>query len=172
MRFFFLLFLFFSIISSPAISEQKIVFVDMDRLISVSKPGSSIFNQLKEINNKNLNFLKKEEKKFKEKEKKLISQKNIISEADFISKVDELKAEIKIYNQKRNKMITDFNKSKVDNTNSLLKLINPILVKFLNDNEISIILQKKNLVVAKRELDITDDVIMIVNSVIKEFKIN
>ena len=50
MRFFFLLFLFFSIFSSPVISEQKIVFVDMDRLISVSKPGSSIFNQLKDIN--------------------------------------------------------------------------------------------------------------------------
>ena len=52
MRFFFPLFLFFFIINSPAISEQKIVFVDMDRLISTSKPGSSIFNQLKDINNK------------------------------------------------------------------------------------------------------------------------
>ena len=53
----------------------------------------------------------------------------------------------------------DFNKLKVDNTNNLLKLINPILVKFSNDKEISIILQKKDLVVAKTELDITDEVI-------------
>ena len=83
MKFFLSLFLFFLIFSRPVISEQKIVFVDMDKLISVSKPGSSIFNQLKEINNKNLNFLKKEEKKFKEKETKLISKKNIISETDF-----------------------------------------------------------------------------------------
>ena len=68
MRFFLPLILFF-IISSPVISEQKIVFVDMDKLVSVSKPGSSIFDQLKDINNENLNFLKEEEKKFKEKEK-------------------------------------------------------------------------------------------------------
>ena len=47
-------------------------------------------------------------------------------------------------------MLTDFNKLKVDNTNNLLKLINPIIVKFSNDNEISIILQKKDLVVAKQ----------------------
>ena len=53
----------------------------------------------------------------------------------------------------------------------LLKLINPILIKFSNDKEISIILQKKNLVVAKTQLDITDEVIKIVNSEIKEFKI-
>ena len=59
MRFFLPLFLFF-IISSTAISEQKIVFVDMDRLVSASKPGFSIFNQLKDINNKNLIFLKNE----------------------------------------------------------------------------------------------------------------
>ena len=63
MKFFLPLFLFSFIICSPAMADQKIVFVDMDRLVSVSKPGSSIFKQLKDINNKNLNFLKNEEKK-------------------------------------------------------------------------------------------------------------
>ena len=172
MRFFLLLFLFFVNISSPVISELKIVFVDMDRLISVSKPGSSIFNQLKDINNKNLNFLKKEEKKFKEKEKKLLAQKNIISETDFKNKVDELKSEINDYNQNRNKMIEKFNKLKVENTNNLLKLVNPILAKYSIQNEISIILQKKDLIIGKTELDITDEIIKIINNKIKEFKIN
>ena len=143
----------------------------MDRIISTSKSGSSILKQLTDLNNKNLDFLKKEEKKFKEKETKLISQKNIISETDFQNKVDELKSEIKDYNQNRNKMLADFNKLKIDNTNSLLKLINPILIKFSNDKEIAIILQKKDLVVAKTRLDITDEVIKIVNSEVKEFKI-
>ena len=172
MKFFFPLFLFFFVISNVAISDQKIVFVDMDRLVSASKPGSSIFRQLKDINDKNLIFLKNEEKKFKEKEKKLISQRNIISKTDFENKVDELKSEIKDYNQNRNKMLADFNKLKIDNTNNLLKLINPILVKFSNNKEIAIILQKKDLVVAKTQLDITDEVIKIVNSEVKEFKIN
>jgi len=97
MKFFLTLFLFFFTFSASVISEQKIVFVDMDRIVSVSKPGSSIFNQLKDFNDKNLIFLKKEEKKFKEKEKKLISQKNIISETDFQNKIDELKSEINNY---------------------------------------------------------------------------
>tara|TARA_B100000767_G_C19498480_1_gene423247 strand:- start:158 stop:673 length:516 start_codon:yes stop_codon:yes gene_type:complete len=170
MRFFLPLILFF-IISSPVISEQKIVFVDMDKLVSVSKPGSSIFDQLKDINNENLNFLKEEEKKFKEKEKKLIVQKNIISETEFKNKVDELKSEINNYNQNRKKMIEKFNKLKVENTNNLLKLINPILAKYSTEKEISIILQKKDLIIGKTELDITDKIITIINDEIKEFKI-
>ena len=68
-------------------------------------------------------------------------------------------------------MLADFNKIKIDNTNNLLKLINPILVKFSNDKEIDFILQKKDLVVAKTQLDITDEVIKIINSEVKEFKI-
>ena len=171
MRLFLPIFLFFFTFSTFVVSEQKIVFVDMDRLISVSKPGSSIFDQLKDINDKNLIFLKNEEKKFKEKEKKLIAQKNIISESDFTANVEELKSEINNYNQNRNKMIEKFNKLKVKNTNTLLKLINPILAKYSTEKKISIILQKKNLIIGKTELDITDEVIKIIDNEIKEFKI-
>ena len=171
MKFFLPLFLFSFIICSPAMADQKIVFVDMDRLVSVSKQGSSIFKQLKDINNKNLNFLKNEEKKFKEQEKKLIAQKNIITEDDFTNKVEKLKSAINDYNLDRKKMIEEFNKLKVENTNNLLKQINPILTKYSKENEISIILQKKNLIIGKTELDITDEIIKIINVEIKEFKI-
>ena len=156
---------------NQAFSEQKIAFIDMDKVISTSKSGSSILKQLTDLNNKNSKFLKDEKKKFQEKETKLIAQKNILSETDFKNKLNELKSEIKNYNQNRNKMLADFNKLKIDNTNNLLRLINPILVKFSNDKEIAIILQKKNLVVAKTQLDITDEVIKIINSEVKEFKI-
>ena len=163
--------LIFLFSTNQALSEQKIAFIDIDKVISTSKSGSSILKQLTDLNNKNLNFFKNEEKKFQAKETKLISQKNIISVIEFKNKVNELKSEIKNYNQNRNKILADFNKLKIDNTNNLLKLINPILVKFSNDKEIAIILQKKDLVVAKTQLDITDEVIKIVNSEIKEFTI-
>ena len=162
------IFLFFT---NQAFSEQKIAFIDLDKVISTSKSGSSILKQLTNLNNKNLKLLKDKEKKFQDKETKLISQKNILSEIDFKNKVDELKSEIKNYNQNRNKMLADFNKLKIDNTNNLLKLINPILVKFSNDKEIAIILQKKDLIIGKTEFDITDEIIIVIDKEIKEFKI-
>ena len=171
MKFFLSFFTIFLFFLNPANSEQKIVFVDMDKVISKSNSGSSIFKQLKSINNKNLTLLKKEEEKFKIKETKLISQKNIISEIDFKAKVDELRSEIDNYNQNRKKINMDFNNLKINNTNKLLTLINPILTKFSTDNEISIILQKKDLIIGKTELDITNKIIKIVNDEIKEFKV-
>ena len=166
-----LILIIFLFITNAAISEQKIAFINMDKVISSSNSGLSILKQLSDLNNKNLKFLKNEEKKFKEKETKLISQKNIISESEFKIKLEELKSEIKNYNKKRNQMIEQFNKLKVTNTNRFLKLLNPILVKFLNDKKISIILQKKDLVIGKTELDITDEIIKIANNELKEFKI-
>jgi len=164
-----ILFIFF--FTNQAFSVQKIAFIDMDKVISTSKSGISILKQLTDLNNKNLKFLKDEEIKFKKKETLLISQKNILSEVDFQKQIDELKAEIKKYKQNRNKMLTDFKELKIDNTNNLLKLINPILIRFSNDKEITIIMQKKNLVVAKTELDITEEIIKIINAEVKEFKI-
>ena len=165
---FFILFLLYI---SSVNSEQNIAFIDMDRIILTSNPGTSLSKQLDDINNKNLIFLKKEGKKFKEKEAKVISQKNILSENDFGIKVNELKSQIKIYNQNRNKMISEFNKLKVDNTNKLLKLINPIIVEFASNKKISIIIKKKNIVMGATDQDITDEIIKIINSKIEKFKI-
>ena len=152
-------------------AEQNIAFIDMNKIIETSIPGASLVKQLNILNKKNLIYFEKEEKKIKDNEVKIVNQKNIISDKEFKTNIDKLKLEINDYKNDRNKITNDFNKMKVNNTNSLLKSINPILVKFSNDKFISIILQKKNLVIGKTELDITDQIIEIINKEIKEFKI-
>ena len=172
MKFFFLsIFTVIILFTNTAFCNEKIQFIDMDRVISTSNSGVSIIEQLNKLNKENILFFNKEEKVLKEKEVKLISQKNIISEADFNNKVNELKIEINAYNQKKNKMINIFKKLKVDNTNKISKSINEILVEYSKDNSISFILQKKNLIIGKTELDITDKIIKIVNKKNPKFKI-
>ena len=172
MKFFFLTSIFIFVISLNSVNaEQKLVFLDMERVISTSSSGLSIINQLKDLSDKNLVLLNKQEKNFKEKETKLISQKNIISESEFVNKAEQLKKEINELNKSRNKIITDFNKLKIENTNKLLKMINPILIKFSNDNSISLILQKKDLIIGNSEFDVTDKILKIVNNEVKIFKI-
>ena len=163
-------FIFF--FSNNVICEEKIAFIDMDRVISKSNSGVSILEQLNKSNKENVIFFKKEEKKLQEKKTKLISQKNIISETDFENKIDQFKIEINEYNKNKDKTIKNFNNLKINSTNKILKLINPILAKYSEDNSISIILQKKDLVIGKKELDITDEIIKIVNTQVKKFEIN
>lgn len=153
------------------IANTSIAFIDMDKVISLSKPGSSIMSQLNTLSSQNSKKFESEAKKIKEQETKLISQKNILSEVDFQSNINKLKLEIKNYNDNRDKINNDLNKLRIDSMNKLLKLINPILVSYSNDKSISLILKKRDLVIGKTELDITDEIILIINKDINQFKI-
>jgi outer membrane protein len=152
-------------------ADVNIVFVDLNKIMTTSKPGSYILENLNKKNNQFLNNFKKDEKKLKDDEIKLISQKNILSEEEFQSKVKKLKIEINTYNENRKKTIKDFNIFKAETTNKFTKMINSIFIKYSNDKSISMIFDKKNMIIGKSELDITDEIIKIVNNEIKEFKI-
>jgi outer membrane protein len=154
-----------------AIADVKISFVDLDKIIMTSKPGSSILKQLDEINNQISKNLQDNEKVLKNKETKIISQKNIISTEEFQSNITNLKIEINKYNLNRQKTINDFNKLKIDSTNKFFKEVNILLIKYSDKKSLSLILPKKNVIVGKNEFDITDEIIKIVNNEIKEFKI-
>ena len=149
----------------------NIAYVDMQKILSASNPGKSILTQLSELNNKNKKNFKIKEEQLKIKEQKVISQKNIISEKEFQSNINSLKIEIANFNKERNDIFSSFNKLKIDNTNKLLKLINPILVEYSQKKSITMILRKKNIIMGKTELDITNEIITLINTNIKKFKI-
>ena len=152
-------------------AEVNIVFVDLNRIMTISKPGSSILEQLNKKNNQLLNNFKKDQKKLKDDEVKLIAQKNIISKEEFKSKIDMLKIEINLYNQNRKNIIKEFNVLKAETTDKFMKMINSIFVEYSSEKSIAMIFDKKNMIIGKSELDITDEIIKIVNTKIKEFKI-
>ena len=171
MRKFLLIFIFLLTQFNLVNANINAAFIDMEKVLSSSKPGSSLLKQLNLINDKSLKKFQKDEKILKENEKKLISQKNILSNEEFQSNVNILRLEINKYNENKKKIISDFNKLKINNTNKLLKMINSILIKYSDKKSISMIFQKKNLIIGNTKLDITDEIIQIVNSDISEFKI-
>ena len=133
-------------------ANNNIVFIDVDTVLSDSIPGSDVLKQLTVIKNNNLKDFKKKSKLLKEKEEKIIKQKNILSPEDFQSKVQNLKNEVKKYNEFRESKIKNFNQIKLNNTNKLLGLINPIIIKYTKDESISLVLQKKILFLVKLSL--------------------
>ena len=52
-----------------------------------------------------------------------------------------------------------------------MNLINPIIEKYMNDQSIDILLDKKNIFIAKSNHDITQNIIDIIDKEIKDFKI-
>ena len=154
-----------------ASSNTNISFIDMNKVLSASKVGSSLLKQLRDLEEKNKQSFTKTESILKKKESEIISQKNILSVEEYKKKIIDLKLEVKKYNQNRKKTINNINQKKIENTNALIQLINPILIEYSNEKSISMILQKKNLIIGQKELDITIDIIKLIDNNIKEFKI-
>ena len=69
-------------------------------------------------------------------------------------------------------MLNELNDKRVIAKKELMENLNTILTNFANNNDISYILDKKNVVIAKKDLDITDDIIILLNQKIKKIPLN
>ena len=79
---------------------------------------------------------------------------------------------LKDYKKQRKEKIEAVSKKKAEATSKLLKEITPILTEYSEKNNISIILRKEDLVIARSHLEITNEIIKIVNSKVKKININ
>tara|TARA_A100001035_G_scaffold243276_1_gene210223 strand:- start:468 stop:989 length:522 start_codon:yes stop_codon:yes gene_type:complete len=160
------------IILSSSAEEQKIVYLNVEKIMQQSIAGKSIKDQLKKLHTKNLEKFKKNDEILKNKEKKIISQKNILSQEDFQKELKSLRTEIINFQKEQVKARDNINKLRIGATNKLISKLSPILEEYAKQNSISLILQKKNIVMGKKEIEITNEILEITNKEIKNIKIN
>ena len=164
-----ILIVFFSISSVNA--AEIIAYIDMDKIMNISNSGKKLILELESSQKKTMkNFLKIEEN-LKKEEKKLISQKNILSKDEFDKEIEKLRVKSKDYRIKRRNEVNELTKKRLRSTSTFIKLINPILAEYSSENSISIILEKKNIVIGKSDLDITNEILLIVNNRIKSINL-
>ena len=76
------------------------------------------------------------------------------------------------YKNYRTKLIKETGTKRLKATTKLLEKLNPLLAKYSKENSISIIVQKKNIIIGKAELDITKDILKLLNNEIKKINVN
>ena len=166
-----LLFIFLTI-PSYSYSSEKIVYLDVEKIMQDSTAGKSIITQLKKKREASITKFKKKEKDIFDKEKKLIAQKNILSKDEFESKIKELRIEISNYQKERNKTSNNIAKLRIKASTKLISKLTPILEEYSKKNSIRIIIQKKQIVMGTKEDDITKDILELVNQKIKNIKVD
>ena len=166
--FLFIIFLQFN----PVYAAENIVYLNIEKLIHSSKAGKIIDEEIKKNHKTNLDIFEKKENELKEEESKIISQKNILNEDEFKKKIDNLKKKVINYQNERKQKIDELNILKTELTKKLLSHINPLLVEYSNKNSILLIIDKKNVVLGKTELDITEKIINLLNEKVGEIKLN
>ncbi len=153
-------------------ANEMISYVDMDLLMNSSEAGKSITSQLTTIHKKTTAELKKIEEELKKEESDLIKQKNVISDEEFEKKLSLLRNKASEYQTQRKKFNDSINKKRLEATSELVSLIQPILAEYANEKSISIIFQKKNIIIGKTELDITENILKVLNENHKKITIN
>ena len=161
--------IFFSIYSI-SYSTEKIAFVDIDFIINSSELGKKLNKNLNEKIKKEDNRLKKKEKDLKTQEEKILNQKNVLSEDQLNKLLIDLRKDINSFKQERISINNKIRERKLKETNFLVSSLNNILSNYAEEKSISLIIQKKNIVIGKSELDITRDVLNIFNSEVKSIQ--
>ena len=147
-------------------------FIDFKYILNKSKAGEQAQNYLQKRLKDGLKILKDKEKSIQEEEKKIIQQKKIISAEEYKKKVSSLRNRVSSLQKERNTLLEEMAKKRAKARNELLKNLNPIIKEYMKEKKIRMVLDKKSLLLADENLDITQDIIKILNNKLKSIKLN
>ena len=168
-----LLLIFFIFFSKISLSHEKsIVYIDLNKIMNNSIAGKSITSQLENNHKKNISKFKNIEEELKKEEAKIISQKNVITKEEFEKKIIDLRDKANKFRKERNNNINNLNNQRLEATSKMITLVRPILSEFSDKNSISLIIDKKNIIIGKTLLDITDDILKIVDEKIGKIQLD
>ena len=168
-----LLLIFFIFFSKISLSHEKsIVYIDLNKIMSNSIAGISITSQLENNHKKNISKFKNIEEELKKEEAEIISQKNVITKKEFEKKIIDLRDKANKFRKERNNNINNLNNQRLEATSKMITLVRPILSEFSDKNSISLIIDKKNIIIGKTLLDITDDILIIIDEKIGKIQLD
>ena len=172
LKFYSILILIFFNINFAHEKNLKIAYVDIDKILSQSKVGKKINTKIENLIKKKNKEFQKIEEDLKNKDSEIIKQKNILSQEELNKKISEIQKKINDYRAQKEKFNNEINQKRLKATGDLVVFLNKILGKYASDNSISLIIQKKNIVIGKSELDITKQILEIFNKEVKDVKLN
>ena len=164
---FFLVITFFLLGVTNTWSSEKIAFLDVEFIINKSKPAMLIIEKIEKIRDQETEKLIKIENNLKKKNDEIAKTKNLISKEELNKKISSLRNEAKTFEELRIKTIKDLNIKRKKELDQFLKRINPIIQEYMKEKSIDMIIDKKNIFMAKSDNDITEDILEIINSKIK-----
>ena len=164
-----LVFLFLSINFLKA--DDRVSYIDIDYVLTNTIAGKQLLEILKKEEELKINDFKLNEDNFKNEEKKILSKRNLISKEEINKELKILQVKFQKYRKKKIKEVDELKTKRNININDFLNLINPIIEKYMSDNSIYILIDKKNIFIAKKEYDITNNIIELIDNKIKDIKI-
>ena len=146
--------------------------MDFKVILDESVAGKKANKLLKEQFNQEIKKLKERESRLQKEEKEIIQQKKILSAEDYKKKISALRKKVSDLQKDRKTILDSFSKKRNNARNQLIKSLNPIVKNYMKENNIKIMLDKKSILLADENLDITKQILNLLNKDLKSLKIN
>jgi|TARA_B110000259_G_C13946736_1_gene375043 Skp family chaperone for outer membrane proteins len=153
-------------------AELKFVFVDMDRIMKESVVGKSLLQQLDKADNKNKKIFSESRKNLATKRDKITSQKNILSKEEYEKKVIAINKEFEFFQSDAQKKVTLLRKGRDAAMKKILNELQKILAEYSKKNELTFIIDQKNIIIGRADLNITKDILKLLDAKIKKISLN
>jgi Skp family chaperone for outer membrane proteins len=168
----FLFIIFFSLLSVNSIkANDKVSYVDMDYILTNTIAGKSLLENLKKEEKLKVDKFKISDEDFKNKEKKILAKKNLVTNEEINKDLRSLQIEFQNYKKDKIKEIDKLKAKRNRNILNFIKLINPIIERYMSENSIAILLDKKNIFIASKNYDITKNLVTLIDKDIKSIDI-
>ena len=162
-----ILLIFFLGLSTNIFAENKVAYLDLDFILSNTNVGKSLFKEIQKLESSKIKELNNQEQILKDEENQILASKNIISKDELNKNINEFQIKLKKYKNFKNNEINLLKKKRNEDILNLLKSINPLIEKYMKENSISILIDKKNIFIADKNYDITKNLIDLINNNLK-----
>ena len=168
----FLIIIFLILLQTSPSSADTPHYLDFKMILNESIAGKKAQTFLKKKLENGFKNVKEKEKNILEEEKKIIQQKKIISNDEYQKKVSELRKKVSSIQKERNVLLQSTAKQRAKAKNTLLENLNPIVKNYMNEKKIRMVVDKKNVLLADENLDITKDIINLLNKKLKSINLD
>ena len=163
---------FFILTFTSSKAELKIAVVEMDRVMKESLVGKSVLQQLDKLDKDNKKFFNEKRKKLSLKKDKINSQKEILSKEEYEKKIIELNKEFENEKKKANTRVKDLRTKRNKAMAKLLSELNVVLSEYSDKNKLTFIIDQKNIIMVRTDLNVTNEILKLLDAKITKIKLN
>ena len=146
-------------------------YIDFSKVLNQSKAGKEAQDFLKNKFESESKKFAEDEKKLRKEESDIISKKKLITNEEYQKKVEALRKKVSQLQKNKQDSLKNIATLRSRARTELLKNLNPLIRDYMEKNKIRIVLDKKSILLGDVKLDITDEIIKLLDKKLKSIKL-
>ena len=172
---FYIIFLTLFLCSNISIADQypntSIGIIDINKVLTESKAAVDAAKQIEKIQKKSEEESKNEDELLINEREKLIEQQTVMAPEAFEVKVADFEKKVQSYQIERQEKLRSLDQMVQKARAQILEEVKPIIKDYSDELGITVILEKNSVIMSADDMDMTDQVIKILNKNLPKIKV-